>query len=75
MNLRQMLTTLQYIERGGAVQRMHTIPTLHSQNVAAHSFGVVGLLAVGWPAKCKLANGSIGARFGGGRNWRHSIAV
>lgn len=31
---------LDYIERGGGVQRMHTIPTLAPQNVAAHSFGV-----------------------------------
>lgn len=31
---------LEYIQRGGRVQRMHMVPTLQPQNVAAHSFGV-----------------------------------
>lgn len=29
-----------FIERGGRTLRMHTVPTLQPQNVAAHSFGV-----------------------------------
>jgi 5'-deoxynucleotidase YfbR-like HD superfamily hydrolase len=35
-----LLSQMRFIEQGGQVQRMHTIPTLRSQNVAAHSFGV-----------------------------------
>lgn len=38
--MQQLRTRLNYIERGGQVQRMHMIPTLMPQNVAAHSFGV-----------------------------------
>lgn len=35
-----MKAKLDFIERGGRVQRMHTVPTLQPQSVAAHSFGV-----------------------------------
>lgn len=38
--MEELSKRLKYIERGGRVQRMHMVPTLHSQNVAAHSFGV-----------------------------------
>lgn len=31
---------ISFIESGGRTQRMHTIPTLHNQNVADHSYGV-----------------------------------
>lgn len=31
---------IDFIERGGRVMRMHTLPSIHLQNVAAHSFGV-----------------------------------
>ena len=40
MNLEK---AMDFIERGGRVQRMHTVPTLQAQNVAAHSFGVAWL--------------------------------
>lgn len=48
-----LVNRLTYIQRGGRVQRMHMVPTLHSQNVAAHSFGVawwVWLLTDGKPS-------------------------
>lgn len=37
------MNQLDFIERGGRVQRMHTVPVLHPQSVAAHSFGVAWL--------------------------------
>lgn len=36
----KVMHQLNYVARGGVVQRMHMIPVLHRQNVAAHSFGV-----------------------------------
>jgi len=38
-----MRTKLDFIIRGGVVKRFHTIHTLHTQNVAEHSFGVAWL--------------------------------
>ncbi len=38
--IRKLSKRLDYIQRGGRVNRMHMIPTIHAQNVAAHSFGV-----------------------------------
>lgn len=37
------LKQIDFIERGGRTERMHTVPTLKSQNVAAHSYGVAWL--------------------------------
>lgn len=36
----KLASQLDFIEHGGCVVRCHTVPTLHPQNVAAHSFGV-----------------------------------
>lgn len=35
---------LKFIRRGGSVRRFHTVPTLHENSVAEHSFGVAWLL-------------------------------
>lgn len=40
MNKELLKKQLDYIQRGGRVSRMHMMPTIHAQNVAAHSFGV-----------------------------------
>ena len=51
--LQQLTRKVNFIESGGYTQRMHCIPTIHPQSVAAHSFGVAWwcwLLTAGNPS-------------------------
>lgn len=51
-----LLLRLDHIDAGGEVKRMHTVPTLREQTVAAHSFGVAWWCWMLSPAQRPSAN-------------------